>query len=344
MVSALMAPTLAGQESKDVPVTIKELDVEGAIKEFQSFQLELERYRKQISEGQSVAAETAQILDDLRASAAPENNYNEEKILEAIHGYIDGVVAKQIELVDFLESQRYRISYYANKMAASVSPQDLALCFGTEEQNVAAVEGSVRAVDAAQRAIADFIDALPAGQFDRQTFRPLPSMPAETRSQLDSRLLGYQQARNALELGKRRLQLVREAQRRTSGGDVRASDINPDLLLGEMFGSLDMVRLQMSVDLLYLENFLGQYARSARTQEILQAFQRLVELQGGLQGPSPGLASVLDWLQASSTRRLSLGLENLNQPGVSVPRSSDLLREAYRGARGGTRPEDRSQP
>ena len=106
-----------------------------------------------------------------------------------------------------------------------------------------------------------------------------------------------------------------------------------DLLVGQMFGTLDRIRLQMSMDLMYLENLLGGYAHSSRTQEILEAFQNLIELQGDLEGPSPELASILDWLQDSSTRRLSLSAASLSRPGVEVPRYSELLREAYEGAR-----------
>ena len=125
--------SLAPQRSQDrgVPVTIKELNISDAIAEFQSFKDKLGTFRTEISEGRAMAQETAQILDDLRASASPENNFNEKPILGAITGYVDGVLGKQVELVDFLESQRYRISYYANQMAASVRPEDLAILFGT---------------------------------------------------------------------------------------------------------------------------------------------------------------------------------------------------------------------
>ena len=191
-------------------------------------------------------------------------------------------------------------------------------------------------MDAAHQSIADFIDGLPEGQFDMETFRPLPSMPLDTRQQVNGLLLRYQQARNTLELGKSRLRLVREAHRRTMGNEVRAPQVDPDLLLGQMFGSLDRIRLQMSMDLLYLESFLGRHAQNARTHEILQAFQQLVEMQGGLEGPNPGLASVLDWLQTSSSQRLALGVEQMHRSNVSVPSSPELLKEAYRSARPGT--------
>jgi hypothetical protein len=329
------------QEGGEVPVTIKELDVEEAIKEFQAFQKELEKHREEIAAGKTIAVEIAQILDDLRATASADNDFNEAPILEAIMGYVDSVVAKQVGLVDFLESQRYRISYYANKMAASVRPEELYQLFGTEAENLAAVEASVFAVDGAEQAIADFIDSLPEGQFDLETFRPLPSMPMEARQRVNGLLLRYQQSRSALDLGKSRLRLVNEARRRANGSDAGLPRVNPDLLLGQMFGSLDQVRLQMSMDLLYLERFLGQHARSSRTADILQAFQQLVELQGGLEGPNPGLVSVLDWLQTSTNERLALGVERLEQSNVPVPSSPELLKEAYRKARPG---DNQNQP
>ncbi|MEM9802183.1 MAG: hypothetical protein AAGA20_17795 [Planctomycetota bacterium] len=319
----------------DVPITIKELDVAGAIAEFQSFKNRLGEYREEIGKGREVAKETSEILAELRATATPENDFNEEKILAAVTGYVDGVLAKQVELVDFLESQRYRISYYAMKMAASVRPEDLAILFGTIEENDAAIAQSVKSLDAAQQAIANFVDGLPEDQFDARTFKPTSRMPSETRAQLDQLVARYQQQRNGLELAKKRLQLVRAAER---GGALAASqdlEINSDLLVGQMFGALDKVRLQMSMDLLSLEQLLSGYARSARTQGILDAFQSLVEMQGDLEGPSPELSSVLDWLQDSSIRRLSLTASGLERPGLEVPRYSGLLREAYSAARGG---------
>ena len=100
-----------------------------------------------------------------------------------------------------------------------------------------------------------------------------------------------------------------------------------------MFGALDRVRLQMSMDLMFLENLLSGYAQSTRTQEIVEAFQSLIELQGDLEGPSPELAGVLDWLQDSSSRRLSMGAASFASPGLDVPRYGELLREAYLEAR-----------
>ena len=319
---------------QEVPVTIKELDVAGAIAEFQSFKSRLGDYREEIGKGRSIARETAQILEELRATATPENGFNEKAILTAVSGYVDGVLGAQVELVDFLESQRYRISYYAGKMAASVRPEDLAILFGTPAQNDLALKGSVQALDAASQQIKAFVDKLPPDQFDKRTFRPTQKMPRETRAQLNQRLARYQAQKNGLDLAKRRLQLVRAAQR---GGKLAASaelEIDSDLLVGQMFGALDRIRLQMSMDLISLEQLLSGYARSARTQGILDAFQSLVEMQGDLEGPSPELSSVLDWLQDSSVRRLSLSASGLERPGLDVPRYSDMLREAYVGAKG----------
>ncbi len=331
--SPVLAPTLRVQDPVDVPVTIRELDVEGAIREFQAFQSRLTEFREEIGEGRSIAQETSQILDELRQNATADNDYNEAPILEAVAGYVNGVLGKQVELVDFLESQRYRISYYANKMASSVRPEDLALLFGTEAQNDQAIAAHVQALDTSQRAIKSFVDGLPQDQFDPDTFKPTASMPRETRQQLDGLLYRYQQDKNGLDLAKKRLQLVRVAQR--SGSEAAAElDIDADLLVGQMFGALDRIRLQMSMDLLFLENLLGGYARSSRTQEILGAFQDLVAMQGALEGPSPELSSVLDWLSDSSTRRITLGAQGLARPGLSIPRYSDLLREAYESARG----------
>ncbi len=321
------------RQGRDVPVTIKELDIADAIAEFQSFKDKLGTYRAEISEGRAMAQETAQILNDLRESASPENNFNEEPILKAITGYVDGVLGKQVELVDFLESQRYRISYYANQMAASVQSEDLAILFGTLEQNDAALKVSVVEVDQAQQAIKRFVDGLPADQFDRRTFRPTPKMPRATRGQLDQLLAGYQAQANGLDLAKKRLQLVRAAERNGAAAINTAElEVNSDLLVGKMFGALDKVRLQMSMDLMALEQLLTGYARSARTQGILDAFQSLVEMQGDLEGPSPELSGVLEWLQDSSIRRLTLSADGLKRPGLDVPRYSDMLREAYTNA------------
>lgn len=320
-------------QDRGVPVTIKELNIADAIAEFQSFKDKLGTFREEISEGRAMAQETAQILSDLRATASAENNFNEEPILGAITGYVDGVLGKQVELVDFLESQRYRISYYANQMAASVRPEDLAILFGTTAQNDVALKVSVSEVDQAQQAIKAFVDALPADQFDKRTFRPTPKMPRETRAQLDQLVARYQTQANGLELAKKRLQLVRAAERNGATlVDTAELEVNSDLLVGKMFGALDKVRLQMSMDLMSLEQLLSGYARSARTQGILDAFQSLVEMQGDLEGPSPELSGVLDWLQDSSLRRLTLSADGMKRPGLDVPRYSDMLREAYTGA------------
>ena len=315
-----------------VPVTIEELDVAAAIAEFQTFKDRLGTYRDRISKGRSLAQETSQILAELRESASPENGFNEEPILGAIAGYVDQVLGAQVNLVDFLESQRYRITYYAGKMAASVRPEDLALLFGTLQQNDRALTASVQSVDASSQQVRAFVDKLPANWFDKRTFRATSEMPRESREELNRLVAVYQAQKNGLELAKKRLQLVRAAER---GGKFTTSqelEIDSDLLVGQMFGALDRIRLQMSMDLLSLEQLLSGYARSARTQGILDAFQSLVELQGDLEGPSPELSGVLDWLQDSSVRRLSLSASGLQRPGLDVPRSSDLLREAYSGA------------
>ena len=335
-IAAPLSPSAAPRPQKPdrgVPVTIKELNIADAIAEFQSFKNKLGTYRDEISEGRAVAQETAQILADLRETASAENNFNEGPILAAITGYVDGVLGKQVELVDFLESQRYRISYYANQMAASVRPEDLAILFGTTAQNDVALKASVAEVDKAQQAIKAFVDGLPADQFDKRTFRPSPKMPRETRAQLDQLLARFQAQENGLELAKKRLQLVRAAERNGATlVDTAELEVNSDLLVGQMFGALDKVRLQMSMDLMSLEQLLSGYARSARTQGILDAFQSLVELQGDLEGPSPELSGVLDWLQDSSLRRLTLSADGLKRPGLDVPRYSDMLRKAYTNA------------
>ena len=59
------------QDPDEVPVTIKELDVEGAIREFTEFQRRLGEFREQIGEGQVIAKEAAQILEELRSTASP---------------------------------------------------------------------------------------------------------------------------------------------------------------------------------------------------------------------------------------------------------------------------------
>lgn len=329
---ALVAPMpSACRQDQDVPVTIKELDLAAAMREFQAFQKRLGEFREEIGEGRKIANETAQILEDLRKKASAENDYNEGPILDAVTGYVDGVIQKQVGLVDFLESQRYRITYYANKMASSVRPEDLALLFGTEEQNQGAITVRARELGDVRGEIAAFIDSLPPDQFDRQTFRPTRRMPAETRQQLDALLYRYQQEKGALDLAKKRLSIVRSAGRAVPGS-ASVPEVDADLLVGQMFGALDRIRLQMSMDLLYLEHLLQGYSQSTRTQEILAAFQNLVELQGALEGPSPELAGVLDWLQDSSTRRISMAMSRPG-PGLEIPRASDLLREAYEGAR-----------
>lgn len=326
-------PALGAQDQREVPVTIKELDVESAIREFAQFQSELERYRTEVAEGQSIAAETAQMLSELRETAGAENGFNEKEILEAIDSYIEAVVVPQVGLVDFLESQRYRISYYANKMASSVHPEDVALIFGTADQNVRAIGLRVQEQEEARQNIAEFIDSLPADQFDKQSFRPLPGITQANQRRLTELEFRYQNVVNGLAMAKKRLAIVRQASRLTQA-DMATADLDVDLILGQMFGALDRIRLQMSSDLLQLEVFLSRFAHTAQTQEVFNAFQRLVETQGGLDNPSPGLASVMDWLQESSTRHLEVGLDSLeSNSGFRVNRSSDLLREAYESAR-----------
>ena len=74
------------------------------------------------------------------------------------------------------------------------------------------------------------------------------------------------------------------------------------------------------------------YAKSSRTQEILIAFSNLVQLQGDMEGPSPELAGILDWLQESSLRKITFAAEGLDAPGLSLDSTNDLLREAYGSA------------
>ena len=330
-----LALSQAPSRPADVPVTIKELDVQEAIAEFQDFRRRLGQYQESITQSRAVAKETAQILAELRETATPDNNQNEGPILEAITNYVDGVLGQQVTLVDFLASQRYRISYYANKMASSVRPEKLALLFGTENQNDRAIANRVRALDASRRGVADFVDSLPEGSVDKVTFRPSASMDPANRRKLDQLIFRYQQDRNSLSFAKKRLEIVRAGRRASTAPAAAASEIDPDLLVGQMFGTLDRIRLQMSLDLTYLEQLLSNHSRSAQTKEILEAFQNLVEMQGSLEGPSPELAGVLDWLQDSSIRSLSVSASQMSRPGgPGVPRYSNLLREAYEGARG----------
>ncbi len=315
-------------EKDEIPVTIQELDFRDTIREFKEFEKRLEKYRAEVSEGQKAAAEIAAMLDELRRTATPENGHNEKAILGAIRAYLEDVVGKQSDLVDFLQSQRYRISYYANRMAASVRPEDIAVLFGTERGNRAHLIQRTKQMDDSSQAIAKFIDALSPDEFDKKSFRVLPGMPAARRRRLAQLELRYQNSKNALDISKSRLRLVRQAARAAAHADTNV-DLNVDLLLSQMFGTLDRIRLQMSRDLLYLESFLSRYERSARAQEILRALQQLVSLQGDMEAPSPGLVNVLDWLEDSSVRKLNAGLDGIEGGSVTFPRSSDLLREAY---------------
>src|SRR6185503_1554490 len=72
------------RQEQEVPVTIKELDLGEAMREFQAFQQRLGEFREQIGEGRKLAKETAQILEDLRQKASAENDYNEGPILDAV--------------------------------------------------------------------------------------------------------------------------------------------------------------------------------------------------------------------------------------------------------------------
>ena len=340
LLARLGGDALAQSRGRDeIPLTIKELDVRDTIREFRRFEQRLEQYRTEVSEGQKVAVEIAAMLEELRREGSKENGYNEAAILRAIDGYVDGVIGKQAQLVDFLQSQRYRISYYANRMASSVRPEDIAILFGTERGNLNHLVQRTKQLDVAGKEIAAFIDSLGKDEFDRRTFQPLPSLSPAKRRLLGQLEMRYQSGKNGLDLAKSRLRLVREAARATTSAAGKV-DINVDLLLSQMFGTLDRIRLQMSRDLLYLETFLSTYERSARTHEILRALQQLVSLQGGMEAPSPGLANVLDWLEDSSVRKLTAGLEDVDGGMVAFPRSSDLLREAYRKGRGVEAKED----
>ncbi|MEE8104641.1 MAG: hypothetical protein V3T86_03805 [Planctomycetota bacterium] len=330
---ALAAPATAQENVEEVPVTIKELDVRDTIAEFKKFERRLEQFRTEVSEGQKAAAEIASMLDELRESANEENGHNEKQILGAIRAYLEDVIGKQAGLVDFLQSQRYRISYYANRMAANVRPEDIAVLFGTESGNRRHLLTRTRQQVDASQDIARFIDTLSPQEFDRRSFRVLPALGATKRRQLGQLETRYQNSKNAVEIAKSRLRLVREAARAASRASTNV-DLNVDLLLSQMFGTLDRIRLQMSRDLLYLETFLSRYERSARAQEILRALQQLVSLQGGMEAPSPGLANVLDWLEDSSVRKLTVLEDTPGGGSMSFPRSSDLLREAYSKGRG----------
>jgi len=331
---ALLAGPAGAQEASDeVPVEIKEVDVEEAIREFQAFERRLEQYRKAVTEGQKAATDIGEMLAELRKTASKENGYNESEIIRAIGGYVDGVVQKQADLIDFLQSQRYRITYYANKVAASVRPEDIQALFGTEEGNIRRLRGRTRVLKDASREVAEFIDTLSPREFSRASFQPLPGMSQTKRAQLQQLQLRYQNAKNAVSIAESRLRLVRETSRVARHTGAAVPDVNVDIVLSQMFGALDRIRLQMSSDLLYLEAYLARYEKSARTQEIVKALTQLVSLQGGLDAPSPGLANVLDWLEESSVRKLTV--ETPEGMPDAFPRSTDLLREAYTKGRGG---------
>jgi hypothetical protein len=320
-------------KKEEIPVAIEEVDVEQAIKEFKEFESRLEKYRVAVSEGQKSASEIGTMLEELRRTATKENGFNEAEILKAIGGYVDGVVAKQSELIDFLQSQRYRISYYANKVAATVRPEDIAKLFGTRDGNLRRLRDRKRAQKDVSKEISAFIDKLSPREFSKSTFQPLPGMSAGRRRKLNELQLRFQNSKNAVNVAEARLRLVGQANR-ASRGVRNAPTVNVDLILAQMFGALDRIRLQMTSDLLYLESYLARYETSARTQEIVKALEQLVSLQGGMDGPSPGLANVLDWLEESAVRKLSVSDSLGDSANASFPRGSDLLREAYTSGAG----------
>jgi hypothetical protein len=330
--TVLLAAAVGAQERPDeVPVEIKEVDVEEAIKEFQAFEKRLEQYRIAVAEGRKTATDIGQMLAELRKSANKENGFNETEIVGAIGGYVDGVVQKQADLIDFLQSQRYRITYYANKVAASVRPEDIQALFGTQEGNIRRLQSRTKQLKTASSDVAKFIDTLSRREFSRASFQPLPGMSQAKRAKLQQLQLRYQNSKNSVGIAESRLRLVRETSRVTRRASA-APDINVDIVLTQMFGALDRIRLQMSSDLLYLEAYLARYEKSARTQEIVKALTQLVSLQGGLDAPSPGLANVLDWLEESSVRKLAV--DTPDGMTDAFPRTTDLLREAYTKGRG----------
>ncbi len=318
----------------DVTVTLKEIDLEEAIQEFQKFQSELDNFREEVQKGQKTAQDIASIIKDLRVNASPENNHNEVPILNALGTYVDEVLGRKIELVDFLESQRYRIAYYATKMAASIKPQDVALLFGNPAQNELTIRRKAESVAGVEQDIRSLVDELATtNEFSKETFQPLPGMTDESRRKLAKLEFRYQNEKNSLEFAKSRMRILEESSNTTKvigpGGEL-----NIDLLLTQMFGALDRIQLQMNADLYQLENFLGLYEHSSRAHDVLQAFEQLIAMQGGIEGPSQGLTSVLEWLQDSSTQKLELGINEVATGEGAFPRSSDLLREAYINAAG----------
>jgi len=72
LLSSAGAAARQDQAGEEVPVTIKELDVSGAIREFKGFRERLGKYREEIGQGRKVAQETAQILEDLPSRDMPE--------------------------------------------------------------------------------------------------------------------------------------------------------------------------------------------------------------------------------------------------------------------------------
>lgn len=332
--SAPQPPENPAAPASEVTVTLKEIALDEAIEEFQKFQAELNSYRDEVAKGEAAAQDLAAMIAELRENAGPENEYNEIPILTALQTYIDEVIEQKVGLVDFLESQRYRISYYASKMAASVEPQDISLLFGTPDQSAKSIRSKVESVSRIQGEIRGLLDELSQNnEFSLQTFQPSPTMSRENRRRLAELEFRYQNEKNALEFSKSRHRILEQSGRELAIAGP-GGNLNVDLLLTQMFGALDRIRLQMSADLLNLENFLGLYERSTRAQDVLKAFEQLISMQGGIEGPSRGLNSVLDWLQDTSQRQLDIGFDALPENRKAFPRSSDLLREAYIKASG----------
>ncbi len=173
------------EPGEEIPVVIEEVDVTKAIKEFKDFERRLEKYRKAVTEGQKAASEIGTMLEELRKTAKKDNGFNEKAILKAINGYVDGVVQKQAGLVDFLQSQRYRISYYANKVAASVRSEDIAKLFGTRKGNLRRLRDRRRVLKDISKEVTQYIDTLSKREFSKTSFQPLPGISASKRRQLN---------------------------------------------------------------------------------------------------------------------------------------------------------------
>jgi hypothetical protein len=57
-------------------------------------------------------------------------------------------------------------------------------------------------------------------------------------------------------------------------------------------------------------------------------------MQGVLEGPSPDLPAIFNWLEDESLRRINDVIPDLQNRGFEVPQASELLKEAYLGAKG----------